>query len=296
MLEDAGARAGPRRAHLRRGHGLRRHLGRARHGRPLGRGRRARHAPRPAHAAAGTPGQLHQRPRHLDARWATSARSRRCAASSATDHPPISSTKSMTGHSQGATGAQEAIYCLLMLRDDFIAPSINVENLDPALQAGRDRHRDGRGRGARHRDDELLRVRRHERLDAAVSAAGWLTCWPAGAASIMGVANDHSIAWGIARALAAEGAALAFTYQGEAFGRRVEPLAASVGSDILVDVDVHGRGQAGRRLRPARRRAGAGSTSSSTPSPSPTRTSSRAGSSTPAARTSEPRCRSPATR
>ncbi|MFZ3584865.1 beta-ketoacyl synthase N-terminal-like domain-containing protein [Loktanella sp. DJP18] len=47
--------------------------------------------------------------------------------------PPISSTKSMTGHSQGATGVQEAIYCLLMLRDDFIAPSINVETLDPAL-------------------------------------------------------------------------------------------------------------------------------------------------------------------
>jgi len=47
--------------------------------------------------------------------------------------PPISSTKSMTGHSQGATGASEAIYCLLMLQDDFIAPSINVETLDPAL-------------------------------------------------------------------------------------------------------------------------------------------------------------------
>ncbi|PJI85091.1 3-oxoacyl-[acyl-carrier-protein] synthase I [Yoonia maricola] len=47
--------------------------------------------------------------------------------------PPISSTKSMTGHSQGATGAQEAIYCLLMLEHDFIAPSINVENLDPDL-------------------------------------------------------------------------------------------------------------------------------------------------------------------
>src|SRR6056297_3086845 len=47
--------------------------------------------------------------------------------------PPISSTKSMTGHSQGATGAQEAIYCLLMLQDDFITPSINVETLDPAL-------------------------------------------------------------------------------------------------------------------------------------------------------------------
>ncbi len=49
--------------------------------------------------------------------------------------PPVSSTKSMTGHSQGATGAQEAIYCLLMLQHDFIAPSINVETLDPALSA-----------------------------------------------------------------------------------------------------------------------------------------------------------------
>ncbi len=47
--------------------------------------------------------------------------------------PPVSSTKSMTGHSQGATGAQEAIYCLLMLEHDFICPSINVETLDPAL-------------------------------------------------------------------------------------------------------------------------------------------------------------------
>ena len=49
--------------------------------------------------------------------------------------PPVSSTKSMTGHSQGATGAQEAIYCLLMLEHDFITPSINVETLDPALAA-----------------------------------------------------------------------------------------------------------------------------------------------------------------
>ena len=50
--------------------------------------------------------------------------------------PLISSTKSMTGHSQGATGAQEAIYCLLMLEHDFIAPSINVDTLDPAIQPG----------------------------------------------------------------------------------------------------------------------------------------------------------------
>ncbi len=57
-------------------------------------------------------------------------------------------------------------------------------------------------------------------------------------ALVMGVANDRSIAWGIASALAAQGAELAFTYQGEAFGKRVEPLAASVGSDLLLDVDV----------------------------------------------------------
>ena len=48
--------------------------------------------------------------------------------------PLVSSTKSMTGHSQGATGAQEAIYCLLMLKNDFIAPSINIDKLDPELK------------------------------------------------------------------------------------------------------------------------------------------------------------------
>ena len=55
---------------------------------------------------------------------------------------------------------------------------------------------------------------------------------------VMGVANDRSIAWGIASALATEGAELAFSYQGDAFGKRVQPLAASVGSDFLIDVDV----------------------------------------------------------
>lgn len=55
---------------------------------------------------------------------------------------------------------------------------------------------------------------------------------------IMGVANDHSIAWGIARRMAAEGAELAFTYQGEAFGKRVKPLAASVGSALVIPADV----------------------------------------------------------
>ncbi len=55
---------------------------------------------------------------------------------------------------------------------------------------------------------------------------------------IMGVANDHSIAWGIAKALADQGAQLAFTYQGEAFGKRVAPLAQSAGSDLVLPCDV----------------------------------------------------------
>src|SRR5690348_2344551 len=59
---------------------------------------------------------------------------------------------------------------------------------------------------------------------------------------IMGVANGRSIAWGIAKALHDHGAALAFTYQGEALGKRVRPLAASVDSDFVLDADVTSEG------------------------------------------------------
>jgi len=57
-------------------------------------------------------------------------------------------------------------------------------------------------------------------------------------ALIVGLASNRSIAWGIAKAAAAEGAELALTYQGEAFGARVRPLAESVGSDIVLPADV----------------------------------------------------------
>ncbi|MEO0744506.1 MAG: beta-ketoacyl-ACP synthase II [Pseudomonadota bacterium] len=50
--------------------------------------------------------------------------------------PVVSSTKSMTGHAQGAAGALEAVFCLLMLEHDFVTPSINVDNLDPAFHDG----------------------------------------------------------------------------------------------------------------------------------------------------------------
>ena len=68
---------------------------------------------------------------------------------------------------------------------------------------------------------------------------------------VMGVANDHSIAWGIAKQLAAQGAELAFTYQGEAFGRRVKPLAEQVGA--TTDPALRRRGQRLGRLRSSKR-------------------------------------------
>ncbi|MBD0865220.1 MAG: enoyl-ACP reductase [Rhodobacteraceae bacterium] len=55
---------------------------------------------------------------------------------------------------------------------------------------------------------------------------------------VMGVANDRSIAWGIAKAFHEAGAGLAFSYQGAAFGQRLQPLAASIGSDVTMDMDV----------------------------------------------------------
>jgi enoyl-[acyl-carrier protein] reductase I len=60
---------------------------------------------------------------------------------------------------------------------------------------------------------------------------------------VMGVANDHSIAWGIANLLAVHGAEIAFTYQGEAQAKRLKPLAASIGSTIMLPGDVENDGE-----------------------------------------------------
>src|SRR5437762_9817198 len=73
-------------------------------------------------------------------------------------------------------------------------------------------------------------------VESSVSKLGTLMAGKRGL--VMGVANDHSIAWGIARALATNGAELAFTYQGEAQGKRVRPLAESVGSRLVLPCDV----------------------------------------------------------
>jgi enoyl-[acyl-carrier protein] reductase I len=95
---------------------------------------------------------------------------------------------------------------------------------------------------------------------------------------VMGVANQNSIAWGIARTLHAHGAEMAFTYQGDALGKRVKPLAESIGSKLVLPCDVEDIATVdatfARSTRPGAAIPSATRwTSSSMPSASPTRTS-----------------------
>src|SRR6516225_774209 len=71
---------------------------------------------------------------------------------------------------------------------------------------------------------------------------------------IMGIANDHSIAWGIAKALAAQGAELAFTYQGEAQAKRLKPLVQPFGFDIVLPCDVEDIGSVDQTFAALRER------------------------------------------
>jgi enoyl-[acyl-carrier protein] reductase I len=183
--------------------------------------------------------------------------------------PPISATKSLTGHSLGAAGVQEAIYSLLMMKNGFICESANIENSirrSPTCRSCAAHRR----REARHvlsnsfgfgGTNATLVFKRYacvnreaegcdpESFPGALFQTGlrfalllgsnprMTTLMSTGLMQgkrglIMGVANDHSIAWGIAKTLAAHGAELAFTYQGEALGKRVKPLAESIGSAL----------------------------------------------------------------
>ena len=77
--------------------------------------------------------------------------------------PPISATKSLTGHSLGATGVQEAIYSLLMMKNGFICESANIDELDPAFADMPIVRKRIDNVEARHRAVEFLRLRRHQR-------------------------------------------------------------------------------------------------------------------------------------
>ena len=98
---------------------------------------------------------------------------------------------------------------------------------------------------------------------------------------VFGVANNRSIAWGIAKAVTDQGAELALTYQGDAIKKRVEPLAHEIGSKLVLPCDVTDEASRRSRVRGDRPSNGARSISWSMPSPSPTRSSSTAATSTP---------------
>ena len=185
--------------------------------------------------------------------------------------PPISATKSLTGHSQGATGVHEAIYSLLMMQNGFICESAHIDELDPAFSptcrscasGGTTSNCDRRcpilsasaapTRRSCSSTSTLESVTSPQRATGAnepvatseidLPHSNDKDAMRPGLMSgkrglVMGVANDHSIAWGIAKALAAEGAELAFTYQGDALGKRVAPLAEAVGSQLVLPCDV----------------------------------------------------------
>ena len=103
---------------------------------------------------------------------------------------------------------------------------------------------------------------------------------------IMGLANDKSIAWGIAKAVADAGAELAFSYQGEALKKRVDPLASQLGSDIVVECDVSDQGSIDTLFSDIGREVGASWTSLFMPLVSQIKTSFVVVMSTPALRTS----------
>jgi enoyl-[acyl-carrier protein] reductase I len=102
---------------------------------------------------------------------------------------------------------------------------------------------------------------------------------------IMGLANDKSLAWGISKALRAQGAELAFSYQGDALAKRVRPLAEELGSDFLLDCDVSDMDKLDAAFDEVKARW-ASSISSSTRSAFPTRMSCAANMSIPASKIS----------
>ncbi len=145
-----------------------------------------------------------------------------------------------------------------MMENDFIAASANIEELDPdAGDANIIRERiDDAGLNVvmsnsfgfggtnatlafqRHGADPMAAdARAPEPAPTPATHAGTGSLMAGKRGLIMGVANDHSIAWGIAQAAAAQGAELAFTYQTDSFARRVGPLAESVNAAAMVQCD-----------------------------------------------------------
>ena len=166
------------------------------------------------------------------------------------DMPPFSSTKSLTGHSLGGTGVQEAIYSILMMNNNFISKSANIENLDPeveglpiVLETKKDCDFDtllsnSFGFGGTNAslvfkkfDSEEKNVFVEKKIDVENELKGKKGI-------IFGVANDHSCAWGIANGLLEKGGELCITYQNDLLKKRVENLCKSKNVTEVYKCDV----------------------------------------------------------
>ena len=166
------------------------------------------------------------------------------------DMPPFSSTKSLTGHSLGGTGVQEAIYSILMMNNNFISKSANIENLDPeveglpiVLETKKDCDFDtllsnSFGFGGTNASLVFKKFDSEEK-NVFVENKIYVENELKGKKGIIfGVANDHSCAWGIANGLLKKGGELCITYQNDLLKKRVENLCKSKNVTKVYKCDV----------------------------------------------------------
>jgi enoyl-[acyl-carrier protein] reductase I len=128
-----------------------------------------------------------------------------------------------------------------MMKAGFIGKSAHIETLDPEFEGMpivRERIDDARSIPCCPTPSGSAAPTRRWSSSATMAEVQMSGIMKGKRGLIMGVANDHSIAWGIARKLHAEGAELAFTYQGESFGRRVRPLAEQLETKLVLPCDV----------------------------------------------------------
>ena len=161
------------------------------------------------------------------------------------DMPCFSSTKSLTGHSLGGTGVQEAIYSILMMNNNFICKSANVENLDPeveglpiVLETKKDCDfntllSNSFGFGGTNASLVFKKFDAEEKTNSILKKIDAQNEFQEKKGIIFGVANDHSCAWGIANGLLEKGAELCITYQNDLLKKRVESLCKSKNACVL---------------------------------------------------------------
>ena len=161
------------------------------------------------------------------------------------DMPCFSSTKSLTGHSLGGTGVQEAIYSILMMNNNFICKSANVENLDPeveglpiVLETKKDCDfntllSNSFGFGGTNASLVFKKFDAEEKTNFIPKKIDAENEFQGKKGIIFGVANDHSCAWGIANGVLEKGAELCITYQNDLLKKRVESLCKSKNACVL---------------------------------------------------------------